>query len=168
MVLLEASILTINGTLVAQLLIFLATALVLYRLAWGPVLQAVAARQNQIRDGIEAAERAQRDREAAEREYQQKLDEARRQGQAIIEQVTRQSEALRQELEQKARAQADQILVQARAEIERERLRAAHDLRSQVADMAVQAAGRILGETLDPQKHRQLIERSIEEAELRV
>jgi F0F1-type ATP synthase membrane subunit b/b' len=41
------------------------------------------------------------------------------------------------------------------------------DLRSQVADLAVMAAGRIIGESLDAKKHRALIERTIEEAEIR-
>jgi F0F1-type ATP synthase membrane subunit b/b' len=40
-------------------------------------------------------------------------------------------------------------------------------LRLQVADLAVLAAGRIIGESLDPKKHRELIERAIEEAEIR-
>jgi F-type H+-transporting ATPase subunit b len=41
------------------------------------------------------------------------------------------------------------------------------DLREQVADLAVMAAGRIIGESLDAKKHRELIERTIEEAEIR-
>ncbi|MDQ6884440.1 MAG: ATP synthase F0 subunit B, partial [Candidatus Dormibacteraeota bacterium] len=103
MVLLDAGILTLNGTFVAQLIIFLVTLVVLYRFAWGPILKVLDERKRRIQEGIEAADRAQREREAAEAEYQSKLDEARREGQALIEKVTQQSDQLRKELEAKAR-----------------------------------------------------------------
>ena len=49
----------------------------------------------------------------------------------------------------------------------KEREKAVQDLREQVADLAVLAASRIIGESLDAKKHRELIERAIEEAEVR-
>jgi len=63
--------------------------------------------------------------------------------------------------------QAEALIAKARAEIQQERQKAVQDLRSQVADLAVMAAGRIIGESLDAKKHRELIERAIEEAEIR-
>lgn len=166
MVLLDAGILTLNGTFVAQLIIFLVTLVVLYRFAWGPILKVLDERKRRIQEGIEAADRAHREREAAEAEYQSKLDEARREGQALIEKVTQQSDQLRKELEAKAREQAEQLIAKARTEIQQERKRAVEDLRRQVADIAVSAAGRVIGETLDPAKHRKLIDQAIEQAEL--
>jgi F-type H+-transporting ATPase subunit b len=59
------------------------------------------------------------------------------------------------------------LIARARAEIQQERAQAVEDLREQVADLAVMAAGRIIGESLDAKKHRELIERAIEEAEIR-
>jgi F-type H+-transporting ATPase subunit b len=167
MILLAAGLLTLNATLIAQLIIFLLMVVVLYRLAWGPVLSVLEARRRRIAEGLEAAEEARRQRELAEQEYRQKLEEARRQGQALIDQVTKRAEVLRQELEAKAKEQADQVIARARAEIQSERQRAVQELRTQVADLAVLAAERILGESLDPKKHRELIDRAIEEAELR-
>ncbi len=168
MVLLDAGILTLNATLVVQLVTFLLTLLVLYRVAWGPVLKALEARQKRIQEGLEAAQKAQQDREAAERAYAERLAEARQEAQRMLDQATRMGETLRQELEQKARQQANQIVEQARAEIDRERLKALQDLRRQVADLAVLAAGRVIGESLDGQKHRELIQRTIAEAEINV
>jgi F-type H+-transporting ATPase subunit b len=165
---LDAGILTLNATLVVQLVTFLLTLLVLYRVAWGPVLKALEARQKRIQEGLEAAQKAQQDREAAERAYAERLAEARQEAQRMLDQATRMGETLRQELEQKARQQANQIIEQARAEIDRERLKALQDLRRQVADLAVLAAGRVIGESLDGQKHRELIERTISEAEINV
>jgi F-type H+-transporting ATPase subunit b len=164
---LEAGLLTLNGTLIAELLIFLAMLLVLYRLLWGPLVGILQARLRRIQEGVEATERAKRELEEAEKERQAKLEETRREAQAMLDRIAKQAEDLRKELEAKAREQAEALIVKARAEINQERERAVQDLRSQVADLAVLAAGRIIGESLDAKKHRELIERTIEEAEIR-
>jgi F-type H+-transporting ATPase subunit b len=164
---LDAGLLTINGTLVAQLLIFLVMLGVLYRFAWGPLLKILNERRERIQQGVEATERAKRELEEAERERQAKLEEARREGQAILDRIAKQGEDLRKELETKAREQAEGLIARARAEIQQEREKAVEDLREQVADLAVLAASRIIGESLDLKKHRELIERTIEEAEIR-
>ncbi|HEY8678042.1 MAG TPA: F0F1 ATP synthase subunit B [Candidatus Dormibacteraeota bacterium] len=166
MILLDAGLLTINGTLIAQLLVFLAMLFVLSRVAWGPLVRMLEARRARIQEGIEATDRAKRDREAAENEYRAKLDEARGEAQKMVEQAQKMGESLRQELEVKAKERAEQIIAQAKKEIGQERERAVQGLRAQVADLAVLAAGRVIGETLDSPKHRQLIDRAIEEAEL--
>jgi F-type H+-transporting ATPase subunit b len=167
MIPLQAGLLTLNGTLVAELIIFLVTLGILYRLAWGPVLNALEARRKRIQEGVEATERAKQELEAAEREHQATLEEARREAQAILDRIAKQAEDLRKELEAKAREQAEALIVRARAEIQQERQKAVEDLRSQVADLAVMAASRIIGESLDAKKHRELIERAIDAAEIR-
>jgi F-type H+-transporting ATPase subunit b len=164
---LAAGLLTINGTLVAQLLIFLVMLGVLYRFAWGPLLRILNERRTRIQQGVEATERAKQELEAAERERQAKLEEARREAQAMLDRIAKQGEDLRKELEAKAREQAESLIAKARAEIQQEREKAVQDLRSQAADLAVMAAGRIIGESLDAKKHRELIDRAIEEAEIR-
>ena len=164
---LDAGLLTLNGTLIAQLLIFLVMLGVLYRFAWGPLLKILNERRERIQQGVEATERAKQELEAAEKERQAKLEEARREAQAMLDRIAKQAEDLRKELEAKAREQAEALIARARAEIQQEREKAVQELRSQVADLAVMAAGRIIGESLDAKKHRELIERTIEEAEIR-
>jgi len=164
---LAAGLLTINGTLIAQLVIFLVMLGILYRVAWGPLLRILNERRARIAQGVEATQRALQELEAAEKERQAKLEDARREAQAMLDRITKQAEDLRKELEAKAREQAEGLIAKARAEIQQERQKAVQDLRSQVADLAVMAAGRIIGESLDAKKHRELIERAIEEAEVR-
>jgi F-type H+-transporting ATPase subunit b len=164
---LAAGLLTINGTLIAQLVIFLVMLGILYRVAWGPLLRILNERRARIAQGVEATQRALQELEAAEKERQAKLEDARREAQAMLDRITKQAEDLRKELEAKAREQAEALIAKARAEIQQERQKAVQDLRSQVADLAVMAAGRIIGESLDAKKHRELIERAIEEAEIR-
>jgi F-type H+-transporting ATPase subunit b len=164
---LAAGLLTINGTLIAQLVIFLVMLGILYRVAWGPLLRILNERRARIAQGVEATQRALQELEAAEKERQAKLEDARREAQAMLDRISKQAEDLRKELEAKAREQAEALIAKARAEIQQERQKAVQDLRSQVADLAVMAAGRIIGESLDAKKHRELIERAIEEAEIR-
>ncbi|HXM52701.1 MAG TPA: F0F1 ATP synthase subunit B [Candidatus Binatus sp.] len=164
---LDAGLLTLNGTLIAQLLIFLVMLGVLYRFAWGPLLKILNERRERIQQGVEATERAKQELEAAEKERQAMLEEARREAQTMLDRIAKQAEDLRKELEAKAREQAEALIARARAEIRQEREKAVQELRSQVADLAVMAAGRIIGESLDAKKHRELIERTIEEAEIR-
>jgi len=85
----------------------------------------------------------------------------------LLDRIAKQGEDLRKQLETKARTQADGLIAKARAEIQQERDKAVQDLRAQVADLALLAAGRIIGESLDAKKHRELIERAIQETEIR-
>ena len=156
-----------NLTLLIQDLAFIVLMVLLVRYLYRPISQVLEARTKRIAEGLRAAEEAKKDRQAAEAEYQERLAEARREGQALLDRIAKQAEELRKELEAKARDQAEGLIARARAEIQQEREKAVQDLRSQVADLAVMAAGRIIGESLDAKKHRELIERTIEEAEIR-
>jgi F-type H+-transporting ATPase subunit b len=152
--------------LIADIAFFLLLFLIA-RYLYRPITQVLEARTQRIAEGLRAAEAAVKDREAAEKEYQERLAEARREGQALLDRIAKQGEDLRKQLEVKARAQADGLIAKARTEIQQERDKAVQDLRSQVADLALLAAGRIIGESLDAKKHRELIERAIEETEIR-
>jgi F-type H+-transporting ATPase subunit b len=156
-----------NLTLLIQDIAFIVLMVLLVRYLYRPISQVLEARTKRIQDGLRAAEEAKRDREAAEKEYQLRMESARREGQALLDRIAKQGEDLRKELETKAREQADALIARARAEIQQEREKAVQDLREQVADLAVLAASRIIGESLDLKKHRELIERAIEEAEIR-
>jgi F-type H+-transporting ATPase subunit b len=156
-----------NLTLLVEDLAFIVLMVLLARRLYRPISDLLEARTKRIQDGLRAAEEAKKDRAAAEKEYQERLAEARREGQALLDRIAKQAEDLRKELEAKAREQAEGLIAKARAEIQQEREKAVQDLRAQVADLAVLAASRIIGESLDAKKHRELIERTIEEAEIR-
>jgi F-type H+-transporting ATPase subunit b len=153
-------------TLIADIAFFLLLFLIA-RYLYRPIVQVLEARTKRIAEGLRAAEEAKRERKAAEKEYQSRMEQAGREGQALLDRIAKQGEDLRKELEAKAREQAEGLITKARAEIQQEREMAVQDLRAQVVDLAVMAAGRIIGESLDAKKHRELIERTIEEAEIR-
>jgi F-type H+-transporting ATPase subunit b len=73
------------------------------------------------------------------------------------------AEKLKAEILESAQKQSQRLLEQARAEIGRDKDAALSQLRQEVASLAVQAAGKILDETLDEQKHRKIVDTYLKE-----
>jgi len=136
----------------------------LQRFLWGPVTTTLRQRADRIREGLEAAEQAKRDREAMRQEVERLLAEAREEAGAIAERTTKAAEDAAAAVRREASAEADRIRERGRADAQALHDQALAQLRSEVAAMAVLAAGRILGKEIGPEQHRALIERSLDEA----
>jgi F-type H+-transporting ATPase subunit b len=158
-----AGVVTIDGTVIVELITFLAMLAILARYVYPEVVKVAEARQRVITQQLKEAEQARADAEAHLKEAEAKLDEARKTAQSLIEAANKSGDQLRQELRQKAEEEAKRLSESARKEIEAERDRAVQSVRSEVADMVVLATQKVIGETLDDQKHRQLIEKAIAE-----
>jgi F-type H+-transporting ATPase subunit b len=145
------------------LLVFGILVWVLGKYAWGPILQAVEARESGIQSRLDEA--AQRNEEAAKllAEHREQLADARRQAQELVAEGKAVGENVRREIEEKARAEAQAIVERARSEIERERDQAIEALRKESVDLALAAASRLMQENFDQEKDRQLVERYLGE-----
>lgn len=141
------------------LIVFAALVFLLGKFAWGPILEAVDAREKGIQSALDEA--ASRNEEAADllAEHREQLADARRQANELIGEGKAAGENVRKEIEEKARTEAQLILERARAEIERERDAAIDALRKESVDLALAAASRLMQENLDQDKDRQLVER---------
>lgn len=162
-VFLDAGLLTINGTLLAEIVAFLLMLGVLARWVYPPIIRAAEARQKQIQEQLDQAEKARHEAERRLQEAADQLDQARVEAQRIIEAARRSAEQVAQQVRDRAEAEAKRILEQARQDIEAERQRAAYVLREQMADLVVAATQKVIGEMLTVDRHRKLIERAIEE-----
>lgn len=136
----------------------------LQRFLWRPVLTTLRDRAARIREGLEAAEASKREREQMKAEVERLLDEARREANAIAERTTQAAEAASAQIRAEAKAEGDRIRERARADAEQLHRQALAELRAEVASMVVLAAGRILGREIDERAHRELIQRSLDEA----
>jgi F-type H+-transporting ATPase subunit b len=165
MVVLEgtAGVIDINGTVIVELIAFLAMMAVLARWVYPEIVKLAEARQRLIADQLTEAEKSRSDAEARLKEAEAKLNEARKTAQSMIDAATKSAEQLRQELKQKAEEEAKRLTTAARKEIEAERERAIQSVRNEVAGLVVSATETVIGETLDEGKHKQLIERAIAE-----
>jgi F-type H+-transporting ATPase subunit b len=153
------------GYLLSQIVNFTLLAVLLYFVAYKPILRMLDERSARIKKGLEDAEVASRRAAEMEQEFERRIAEARREGQDIIAQATQISEKARQEILDRAREEAQAQIQKAREEISRERDQAMSELRQQVADLSVTISERVLGATLDEQRQRQLIAEFLQETE---
>ena len=145
------------------LLVFGALVCVLGKYAWGPILEAVDAREKGIQAAIDGA--ADQNAEAARllEEHKSQLADARRQSNDLIAEGKAAGESVRKDIEEKARAEAQAIVERARSEIERERDAALEMLRKESVELALAAASRLMSENLDQAKDRELVEKYLRE-----
>ncbi len=143
---------------------FLVLLYVLQRFMWGPITRTLDARAARIREGLEAAEAAKREREQMKLEVERLLGEARQEAKAIADRTTKAAEDAAAAIRAQGKADADHARERAKADAEQLHRQALAELRGEVASMAVLAASRILGKEVDAASHRQLIERSLDEA----
>ena len=143
---------------------FLLLLYVMRRLLWGPITTMLANRAEKIREGLAMAAAAKAERERMEAEVERLLADARREAQTIAERMTAAAEAAAADIRVQAKTEADRIRERGREDATHLHDQALAQLRSELAGMVVLAASRVLGRELDPEKHRALIEQSLDEA----
>jgi F-type H+-transporting ATPase subunit b len=153
------------GYLISQIVNFTLLAVLLYFVAYKPILRMLDERSARIKKGLEDAELASQRASAMEQEFEKRMTEARKEGQEIIAQATQMSEKARQDILDKAREEARAQVEKAREEISRERDLAMAELRQQVADLSLVISEKVIGSTLDEQRQRQLIAEFLEQTE---
>jgi len=159
----DAGVITINGTVIVELITFLIMLAILARYVYPEIVKLAEARQLAIAQQLREAEEARVQAEQRLQDASAKLDDARKTAQSVIDAATKSGEQLRQELKQKAEEESKRTVEAARKEIEAERERAVQSVRNEVASLVVAATEKVIGETLHDDKHRKLIERAIAE-----
>ncbi len=131
---------------------------ILWTFALKPVSKLLAERKDRIEVGLKDAEQARRDRESAEAERVATLSEARREANEILVRAQKVSQETRDADIAATREELERLRVRAAAEIEAEKVRAIADVRAEVADLALLAAGKVVGETMSDERQRRLVE----------
>ncbi len=145
------------------LIIFGLLLVLLTKLAWKPILNSLKMRESAIADSLSKAEQARSDAEKliAETERQRKLNEGQLHKQ--LREGKEYAERMRSELAASAQAEAKKMLEQAKSQIERDTQNAIAQLRNEAADLAVAAAGKLIDESLNDDKHKKIVEKFISE-----
>ncbi len=138
-------------------------ALVLYKVAWKPILDALDRREQQIRTAMEEAEKTRTAYAEIETRRQQLIDEADAKARAIIEQARKGAVETAQTIEAKARDEAGILLANAQREIAIAGEKALADLRRESADLAVGLTRKILADQLDENRGRALVDRMLKQ-----
>lgn len=129
-----------------------------------PVLKMLDERSKRTREAMELAEATRQEHEQARAEVQKQIEKGRQEGQAIIAQAMQVGERLKEESRQEAAKQAQVMIDRARAELAAEREKIVEDLRREFVDIALSAAEKVIRETLDRERHRKLIEETLQES----
>src|SRR5437763_12167170 len=152
-----------TGVMIWTLIAFGVTLLVLWKVAFPRIGEALDKRRRAIEESIDAAERTRREADAILREYRERLREAREQAEEIVERSRRAGAHVEDEAKQEATEIREQMLAQARRDIEAETRRSLDQIRREVADLTVLATERVTRKTLGPDDHERLIKDALDE-----
>ena len=146
------------GLIIWTIITFLVVLVILSKTVWKPLLAALDAREKGIADTLSSAEKARDEAQAAVEAHKKVLAAAEEEGRDIVAQARDAAEKVRQGIVDEARQEAQQAAELARRSIETEKRAALSELRREVADLAVQAAGVILDAELNDDRNRKLVD----------
>ncbi|TFH02323.1 MAG: F0F1 ATP synthase subunit B [Calditrichales bacterium] len=150
------------GVMIWAWITFFILLLLLYKIAWKPILAIVDKREKTVQDALDRSAKAREEAEAILEKHSQMVLAAEGESQRILKETRVLAEKSRQEILDQAKQSADNIVRKAKAEIEKEKEDALAALRSEVADLAIAAAGKIIGESLDDAKQRVIVNEFIQ------
>jgi F-type H+-transporting ATPase subunit b len=137
---------------------FLVLLVVLSKFAWGPIVKMLDEREKTIHGAIESAKKERAEAEKLLASQKASLAQATREAAELAKRNQDEVEKLRQELTAKARKEAEELVASARKQIIEEKTKAAAELRGMVADLAIEAAGKLVKASLDDKAQRALVE----------
>ena len=149
--------------MIVELITFLVMLAILARYVYPEIVRLAEARQRVVVEQLKEAEQSRADAEERLKEAEAKLADARKTAQSVIDAANKSGEQLRQELRQKAEEESRRTVEAARKEIEAERDEAVRSVRTEVSELVIAATEKVIGETLDDDKQRKLIDRAIAE-----
>jgi F-type H+-transporting ATPase subunit b len=129
------------------------------RFVWPPLVHALDERRKQIADGLAAAEDGQKKLEEAQARFEETVRESREKAAEIIQQAEKRAREILDEARADAVSEGERLIAQAKAEISQEASRAKDALRGEVAAIAVSGARQLLEREIDPQTHRELLDK---------
>jgi F-type H+-transporting ATPase subunit b len=144
--------------LIAQSISFGIMCIVLFKLAYTPILKMLEARRQQIASGLANAEKIKAELARIEGERVNVLTKADAEGKLLIEEARAAAARVQAEETRKAMSAAEQILVRAREATERDRAQMLADLKKEVGQLVVRTTATVTGKILTAEDHRRLAE----------
>ena len=135
--------------------------LVLKKLLWGPVIKIIAQRQQEIDDLYADADAAKSQAQQLRTEYEDKLSQVQQTGDRLVKEAMARGQQRQEEILRQANAEAEAIRKKAEADIAREKQKALDDAKNEIADLAVEIAGKVVGRTMDETDQSALVDEFI-------
>jgi len=150
---------SINATLIAQLIVFLILVGFTMKFVWPPIVKALDERAQKISEGLSAADKAKADLASANKRVEAELSSARNDAAQRLADAERLAQSMVEEAKGRATDEGAKIVAAARAEAQQESLKARETLREQVAALAVKGAEQILKREVNADVHAELLSR---------
>lgn len=150
------------GLTLWTVVLFAIFAFVLTKLGWKPLLAMIEEREKGIHDAVGSAQKANEEAQRLLAQHQELIREAGRQREEIMKRALADAETVKTDLIAQARAESDRMVQKAKEQIEREKKLAIQELRSSVADLAVEAASKIVQSSLTPEAQKKLVHEFID------
>lgn len=149
---------------IPMLVAFIVLWIILAKFGW-PLFEGMLNKREQtIKDSLEKSEAARVEAEKTLEEYKRQLEDAKSQSAQIIAEAKKTGEAVKADITEKAQTEAAAMIEKAHAAIEADKKAAISELQGSVADLTVSVASRLIGEDLNDDEHRKIIERYVNEA----
>jgi F-type H+-transporting ATPase subunit b len=142
----------------AQIISFSIVCALLYRFAYRPVLRMLAARREQIAQGLANTEKINAKLAEIEGQRQQVLASAREEAGRVVAEARETARRMKELETQRAVATAEQIVLKARDAAAQEQIRMMNELRGEVGRLVVQTTAAVAGKVLTPDDHHRLAE----------
>jgi F-type H+-transporting ATPase subunit b len=152
---------------VKQTILFVALIFLLVKFAWKPILNSLNDREEGIKDALDAAEKAKLEMENLQADNERLLKEARAERESMLKEARDMKNKMIEDAKEEAREEANKMIAQAQASIESEKKAAIADLKSQVANLSIDIAEKVVKEELtNKDKQMKLVESMLGEATL--
>ena len=150
---------SITGTLIVQMIVFVILVWFTMKFVWPPITAALDERAKKIAEGLSAADKAKADLAVANKRVEEQLSAARDDAAKRLADAERLAQSMVEEAKGRASEEAAKIIAAAKAEAEQEIVKAREALRDQVAVLAVKGAEQILRKEVNATVHAELLGR---------
>jgi F-type H+-transporting ATPase subunit b len=150
---------SINGTLIAAMIVFALLVLFTMKFVWPPLATALDERAAKIADGLAAADKAKSELSNANKRVEDELAKSRTETATRLADAERRGQAIVEEAKVKATDEGNKIIAAAKVEAEQQTVKARETLREQVAALAVKGAEQILRKEVNAGVHADLLGR---------
>jgi F-type H+-transporting ATPase subunit b len=151
------------GLMIWTLLVFGLTMVLLAKLAFPRISEALDRRQKAIEDSIDTAERTREEADRILADYRERLKEARTQSDEIVQRARQAADVHEQESRERGREIIAEASKRAERDIDIASKRALDDIRREVADLTVMATEKVTRKSLDEADQRRLVEQALGE-----
>ena len=147
----------LNATFFAQILNFLILVAILRALCYKPVVRMIKAREDKIAESLAKADSDVAEAESLKKDYQAQLAEAREKAQAIVDKAEKVAASNRETSLQDTKREIEQMKKAAQAEIQRDRERAADQLKKEIVALSLLAAGKVVEKNMEASEDEALV-----------